>query len=212
MARARRIHRAEWRAAASAAAEFPPGREPEVALLGRSNVGKSSLLNRLVGRRSLARTSSTPGKTRLLHWYGVERGDMRLALVDLPGYGFARVSRAERQSWQRLIEAYLDARSVLRVALLLQDLRRDWSEDETLLLAWLAQRRIPALVALTKCDKEKPQRAAARERALRAAIGLPPERVIATSATTGRGIEELWRAIEAEVSGEEVGRRGSTRN
>ena len=200
MSRGPRIQSAEYRCAASAAAEFPPPRAPEVALLGRSNVGKSSLLNRLVNRRSLARTSSTPGKTRLLHWYDVVRGEQPLALVDLPGYGFAKVSRAERQSWQRLIEAYLDARRA-RLALLLQDLRRDWSEDESLLLAWLAQRDIPALVAITKADKEKPMRAAARERELRAAIGLPPERVIATSAETGKGIDELWKAIHAELPG-----------
>jgi len=198
MSRGPRIQQAEYRCAASAAAEFPPAREPEVALLGRSNVGKSSLLNRLVGRRSLARTSATPGKTRLLHWYTVVRGEQPLALVDLPGYGFAKVSRAERASWQRLVESYLDARRA-RLALLLQDVRRDWSEDESLLLAWLAERSIPAVVAITKFDKEKPMRAAARERALRAAIGLPAERVIATSATTGKGIDELWKAIHAEL-------------
>ena len=199
MSRGPRITLAEWRAAASAAAEFPPARDPEVALLGRSNVGKSSLLNRLVGRRSLARTSATPGKTRLLHWYAVERGRQRLSLVDLPGYGFAKVSRTERQSWQRLVEAYLSKRPALRVALLLQDLRRDWSEDEALLLQWLDERHIPALVALTKCDKEKPSQRARRERALRDAIGLPPERVIATSASTGLGIDALWKAIEADL-------------
>ena len=198
MSRAPRIQQAEYRCAASAPAEFPPVRAPEVALLGRSNVGKSSLLNRLVGRRSLARTSATPGKTRLLHWYDVVRGERALALVDLPGYGFAKVSRADRQSWQRLVEAYLDARRA-RLALLLQDVRRDWSEDESLLLAWLAERSIPAVVAITKFDKEKPMRAAARERALRAAIGLPLERVVATSATTGKGIDELWKAIAAEL-------------
>ena len=196
---ARRIHRAEWLATAADPAGFPAPAEPEVALLGRSNVGKSSLLNRLVGRKSLARTSSTPGKTRLLHWFAVTRGDTELRLVDLPGYGFARVAKAERAGWQRLVEAYLDGRRALRVALLLQDLRRDWSEDESLLLDWLALRRVPALVALTKCDREKPSQRAARERQLRAAIGLPPARVIATSAKTGAGIDALWKAIEGEL-------------
>jgi GTP-binding protein len=199
VATARRIHRAEWLATAAEPAGFPPPREPEVALLGRSNVGKSSLLNRLVARRSLARTSATPGKTRLLHWFAVTRGDTELRLVDLPGYGFARVSKAERADWQRLVEAYLDGRAALRVALLLQDLRRDWSEDEALLLQWLAERRVPALVVLTKCDREKPSQRASRERRLREAIDLPQARVIATSAKTGAGIEELWKAIEAEL-------------
>ena len=201
MAGARRSLGAEWLAAASEPEGFPPAREPEVALLGRSNVGKSSLLNRLAGRRALARTSATPGKTRILHWYALQRGDTHLRLVDLPGYGFARVSRAERAGWQRLVEAYLGGRRALRVAVLLQDLRRDWSEDEALLIDWLSQRRIPVLVALTKCDKARPSQRAARERALRAAIGLPEARVIATSAQTGQGIDALWRAIEAELQG-----------
>jgi GTP-binding protein len=195
---AHRIRSAEWFAAASAPGEFPPAREPEIALLGRSNVGKSSLLNRLVSRRALARTSSTPGKTRLLHWYRVERGERALALVDLPGYGYAKVAKTERAAWQRLVESYLDARRA-RVALLLQDLRRDWSEDEALLLQWLAQRDVPALVALTKCDKEKPNRARLRERELRAAIGLRDDLVIATSSETGKGIDALWKAIEGEL-------------
>ena len=199
MATARRVHSAEWFAAAAEPTGFPPAREPEIALLGRSNVGKSSLLNRLVGRRGLARTSGTPAKTRLLHWYRVQRGDDVLALVDLPGYGFAKVSKAERKVWQRLVESYLNARRVLRVAVLLLDLRRDWSEDESLLLDWLAERRVPALVALTKCDKEKPMRAALRERALRAEIGLPLERVVATSAEKGTGIDRLWKAIEEQL-------------
>jgi GTP-binding protein len=195
---ARRVRSAEWLAAAAAPGDFPPAREPEVALLGRSNVGKSSLLNRLVSRRALARTSATPGKTRLLHWYRVERGERTLALVDLPGYGYAKVAKSERAAWQRLVESYLDARRT-RVALLLQDLRRDWSEDESLLLQWLAQRDVPALVALTKCDKEKPNRARVRERDLRAAIALPAARVIATSSETGQGIDALWKAIEGEL-------------
>jgi GTP-binding protein len=197
-ASARRVRSAEWLAAAAAPGDFPPAREPEVALLGRSNVGKSSLLNRLVSRRALARTSATPGKTRLLHWYRVERGERTLALVDLPGYGYAKVAKSERAAWQRLVESYLDARRT-RVALLLQDLRRDWSEDESLLLQWLAQRDVPALVALTKCDKEKPNRARVRERDLRAAIALPAARVIATSSETGQGIDALWKAIEGEL-------------
>ena len=108
---------------------FPKERVPEVALLGRSNVGKSTLLNALVGRRRLAHTSRTPGKTRLAHFYRVERAGRRLRLVDLPGYGFARVSRDERARWRALVEGYLGARADLRVAVLLVDARRDPGED-----------------------------------------------------------------------------------
>jgi GTP-binding protein len=171
-----------------------------VAFLGRSNVGKSSLLNRLAQRRQLARTSATPGKTRLLHWYRIARAAGELCFVDLPGYGWARVSRSERERWQGLVESYLEGRACLRLAILLQDLRRDVSEDETLLLAWLAEREIPHLVALTKVDKLKPMRRAQRVRVQRAALGLPAARVIATSAQAGVGLAELWRAIDAAVA------------
>jgi GTP-binding protein len=183
---------AEHLAAAASPADFPPPRLPELAFLGRSNVGKSSLLNRLVGRRQLARTSRTPGKTRLVHFYRVALPARELLLVDLPGYGFARVSRGERRRWKALVEAYLGRGPALRAAVLLHDLRRDPGEDEQLLAAWLAERGIPVVLALTKCDKEKPMRRAERLRALARALPVPPERVVATSAETGLGIEDLW--------------------
>lgn len=176
---------------------FPRAGLPEVAILGRSNVGKSSLLNRLAGRKQLAFASGKPGTTRLLHFYRVERRSGPLLLVDLPGYGFAKVAKTERAQWRKLIESYLDGRAALRACVLLQDLRRDVSEDETLLLAWLAERAIPAVVALTKCDKLAPARRAERAAELAQAFDLVPERVVATSARTGAGVAELWRAIES---------------
>jgi GTP-binding protein len=191
-----KILRAEALDAAADRGGFPQPGAPEIAFLGRSNVGKSSLLNKLVARKALARTSSTPGKTRLIHWYRVERsagGD--IWLVDLPGYGYAKVSKQERQKWQRLVESYLEGRETLRVAVLLQDLRRDVTEDETLLIQWLAEREVPVLVALTKCDKLKPMRRAARVEQLKAQLPLPPGQVIPTSAEKGFGIPDLWRAI-----------------
>ena len=187
--------RAELEASAAGPEGFPKERLPEVALLGRSNVGKSTLLNRMVGRRRLAHTSRTPGKTRLVHFYRVERAGRRLRLVDLPGYGFARVSRAERATWRSLVEGYLGARPELRVAVLLQDARRDASEDEELLLAWLAERGVPYLLALTKIDALGAARRAARARELSDALGVPAERTIATSGATGEGIDALWRAL-----------------
>ena len=190
---------AELLAVASSPREFPPAEYPEVAFLGRSNVGKSSLLNRLVHRKQLARTSTTPGKTRLVHWYRVERSAGAFCLVDLPGYGYARVGQDERRRWKRLVEAYLERRGRLRLAVLLQDLRRDASDDERLLLAWLAERRIPALVALTKADKLGMGQRAARARELAAQLGIAPERIVSTSAERGLGIAELWRAIDAEL-------------
>jgi GTP-binding protein len=188
---------AEMIAAAARADQFPPGGAPEVAFLGRSNVGKSSLINRLVQRRKLARTSSTPGKTRLVHWYRVQRPEGESLLVDLPGYGWAQVSKAERKRWRVLVESYLESREPLRCAVLLQDLRRDFSEDEDLLIAWLRERGVPVILALTKSDKLKPMRRAQRVAELRRAIDLPDDRVVATSAEKGLGLEELWHAIDA---------------
>jgi GTP-binding protein len=197
-----RVTHAEILASASDRKGFPAPGPPEIAFLGRSNVGKSSLLNRLVNRKRLARTSNTPGKTRLIHWYRVERGAAELRLVDLPGYGYAKVSKVERARWRHLVEDYLGERPSLRAAVLLQDLRRDLSEDETLLVEWLAERRIPTLLALTKVDKLKPMRRGERVRELRAAASLPAARVIPTSSEKGIGVSELWRAIDALLRGE----------
>jgi GTP-binding protein len=194
-----RVLGAEWFAAAASAAQFPPGDLPEVAFLGRSNVGKSSLINRLVQRRQLARTSGTPGKTRLVHWYEVRRSDDSLRFVDLPGYGYARVSRVERAKWRVLVESYLDRREALRCAVLLQDLRRDLSEDEDLLIAWLRERRIPVLMALTKVDKLKQMRRRNRVDGIRRDTDLADDCIIVTSAEKGLGIDELWRAIDARL-------------
>ena len=196
-----KILAAEWVATAAERSGFPDPQEPEVAFLGRSNVGKSSLLNRLVQRKKLARTSRTPGKTRLVHWYRVERPGGAVMLVDLPGYGYAKVSRSERRRWKLLVESYLEDREGLRVAVLLQDLRRDISEDETLLLEWLAERGLPAVLALTKVDKLKPMRRTERVRVLTVASGLAKDQVIPTSAEKGLGVAELWRAIDRCLGG-----------
>jgi GTP-binding protein len=188
---------AEMIAVAARADQFPPGGAPEVAFLGRSNVGKSSLINRLVQRRKLARTSTTPGKTRLIHWYQVRRPEGETLFVDLPGYGYAQVSKAERARWRVLVESYLEGRETLRCAVLLQDLRRDLSEDEDLLIAWLRERGVPVILALTKSDKLGQMRRAQRVAETRRAVDLPDDRVIATSAEKGLGLEELWRTIDA---------------
>ncbi len=165
-----KVRAAELHATCARADQFPSEGLPEIAFLGRSNVGKSSLLNKLVGRRKLARTSGTPGKTRLIHFFRAELEQGTVLLADLPGYGWAKVSRRERESWQKLVESYLDGRAPLRAGILLQDVRRDFSEDETLLLEWLVERDVRPLIALTKVDKLKPMRRAQRVKALESAV------------------------------------------
>ncbi len=190
-----KIRRAQLGVSCSSPSQLPQTGLPEVAFLGRSNVGKSSLLNSLVQRKRLARTSSTPGKTRLVHFFRVEVGSAELMLVDLPGYGWAKVPRKERESWQRLVESYLEGRPALRAAMLLQDLRRDFSDDETLLLDWLAERHVPSIVVLTKVDKLKPMRRKARIAALKKELDAPAQAFLPTSSQSGDGIDNLWRQI-----------------
>jgi GTP-binding protein len=194
-----RIREARHVATAVGPEGLPRDGLPEVAFLGRSNAGKSSLLNALAGRRELARVSSTPGKTRAIQCYRLERLDDEgrahaLLFVDLPGYGFARVAKSERAAWQRLVEGYLDRREPLRAAVLIQDVRRDAGDDELDLVAWLAERGVPVLVAASKADKLKHGAREERLRALRAAYGRGV-RLVATSARTKLGVAELADAL-----------------
>ena len=165
---------------------FPTDGLPEVAVLGRSNVGKSTLINRLVGLKGLARTSATPGRTRRIHFYRIEG---RAYLVDLPGYGYASGPRAERRAFGPLVESYLvHARVPLRGALVLVDVRRGAQEGERELAAWLAAEKIDARAVLTKCDKLGRGELEKARRALAGAFGLPLESVAAVPAKDGTGL------------------------
>jgi GTP-binding protein len=188
-----KILEAELLASAPRIDKLPASGLPEIAFLGRSNVGKSSLLNALARRKKLARTSSTPGKTRELVLFRIrtDRGDV--GFVDLPGYGWAKVSRKERDGWQKLVEGYLARRPELRLAILLQDVRRDWSEDESLLLEWLADRKVAGRVVLTKTDKLKLMKRRERVRILSREIGEGFGRPISTSSQKGEGLDLVWR-------------------
>lgn len=192
---------AEIIATAAGPAQFPQPELPEFAFAGRSNVGKSSLLSRMASRRGLARASADPGKTRLLHFYrvscAVDDARRSVVLVDLPGYGYAKVSKAERNRWRGLVEGYVGQRDALRAVIVLQDVRRELADAERELFAWLAERRLPIVLALTKTDKLAPMQRALRVRTLTEAAGLPEGRVVATSAVTGAGIDALWEALLA---------------
>jgi GTP-binding protein len=178
--------------------QVPKDRRAQVALIGPSNVGKSSLLNALVGRKGIARTSKTPGRTQQLNFFLVEE---RFHLVDLPGYGFADVPRKAQDAFLRLVESYLSQSEQLRLLLLLLDCRREPSERDLELLEWLAGNDVPHAIVLTKCDKlsrsQLGQREKAIAQALAAAFGSSPS-LLPVSAQTGAGCKELWgRIIEA---------------
>ena len=177
---------------------FPEPGAPEIAFAGRSNVGKSSLLNVLVGVTQLARTSSTPGRTRALNWFAVAppKGP-DLAFVDLPGYGYAKVPHEMRDAWRPLVEAFA-TRPSLKLFIVLVDLRRGPEKEEAELFEWLDSIGVPSLLVLTKADKlSKSQRGLAAREA--AKLLKRPNPAMLFSALSGDGIPELWRAILSRV-------------
>jgi GTP-binding protein len=190
---------ANYLAEARTVSGLPGEGAPEVAIAGRSNVGKSSLLNRLAARRALARTSKTPGRTRGLVLYDLiarfpdSEARTALRLVDLPGYGYAQVSHQERKSWQTLVEGYVRARGSLRLCLILVDARRDLEIEEAQLIEWLETLSMPHRIVVTKVDKLSTADRGAVTKRFRAAGGSP----LFVSGQTGEGVDRLWRVIRA---------------
>jgi GTP-binding protein len=188
--------RANFLTSAAQPSEFPPPSLPEVAVVGRSNVGKSSLINSLVGQDGLARTSRTPGRTRLVNWFVI---DDRFHLVDLPGYGYAQVNQSMRESWRPLIEHYLAERKSLAGVLLLIDIRRGVQDEELDFIPWLAQREMPVVVALTKADKLAKNKRMLEIGRAKQALSVKKD-PLAVSVLSNEGIEPLWRAIVGLVA------------
>ena len=183
---------AEFELSAGISSQLPHSSLPEFAFSGRSNVGKSSLINRLLGRKALARTSATPGKTATVNFYRLPE----LRFVDLPGYGYARVSGSERRRWMELIEGYFDQERDLRLVLQLLDSRHAPSADDRQMLEYLVQREIPFVVVLTEVDKLNKTERARQEEAFAQALGAyEGVTVVPFSAVTGEGVEPLRRIL-----------------
>jgi GTP-binding protein len=213
------VEEAAFVAEARALADLPVAAAPEIAIAGRSNVGKSTLLNRLAGRKGLARTSKTPGRTRGLVMFSLRLrrgrdgdGDSavpvdELRLIDLPGYGYAQVSQSERRGWQPLIEGYTRTRRALALFVVLIDARRGIEDEERQLYEWLGTENVPAQIVFTKVDKlTASARGLLRERA-RASFrgGRRSAGPLFVSGETGEGVDALWGAIFAAVRGAQAG-------
>ncbi|WP_124727060.1 ribosome biogenesis GTP-binding protein YihA/YsxC [Staphylospora marina] len=207
------VKKAEFVTSAVRPDQYPEDALPEIALAGRSNVGKSSLINCLVQRKKLAHTSSKPGKTQTINFYRIN-GELYLA--DVPGYGFARVSKSVRQSWGKMMEQYLRRRATLRGVIQVIDLRHPPTADDKQMHQYLQACGIPTIVVATKADKISKGKWQQHLKIVREGLQLPKgESVILFSAETGLGKEELWNAIrvlalDPEEDGTEQDIGGST--
>ncbi len=175
----------------------PESELPEVAFAGRSNVGKSSLLNTLVGRKKMARVSKTPGRTREINFFRVNDS---FVMVDFPGYGYAKISKERKADWRPLIESYLKLTPQLRGIVLLLDIRREPSDDDREMLDFLAEVEIPTIVAVTKADKLNSAAIDAQVSLLAKQLGLSEDQVIPFSSRTGAGRTELAEALMSLVT------------
>ncbi len=189
-----KIISAEFVAAASDPSHYPEVNLPEVAFVGKSNVGKSSLINRLVQRKSLARTSRTPGRTQQIIFFNI---NSEISFVDLPGYGFAKVPQSVQKKWGPMVETYLKERSALRLVIFILDVRRDPSAEDVDLIRWLNFYRISHLFVLTKIDKLSRSQARVRKNAIIKSLGIQPlSDPVLFSAKTGEGREKIWNVIK----------------
>jgi GTP-binding protein len=177
--------------------QYPPPDRPEIAFAGKSNVGKSSLINVLVNRKKLARTSSTPGRTQALNFFNM--GD-RLCLVDLPGYGFARVPLKVKASWGRMVEEYLKYRNNLKAVVVIMDIRRNLSDDDKNLICWLSEYNKGLIPVFTKVDKLNRRERESRLKELGKTFSdISGEKPVLFSAQTREGRSEIWSRIEAFI-------------
>lgn len=191
------INQAKYELTAVKPEQYPASIIPEVAFAGRSNVGKSSVINTLLNRKNLARVGATPGKTREINFYNI---DNTLYFVDLPGYGYASVSKEKKASWGAIIETYLSTRTQLRLIVLLVDIRHTPSNEDKIMYEWLTSRSIPYIIIATKADKISRGQFNLRFNDIKAALSVPEGiKPIAFSAETRQGKDELWEKILSAI-------------
>ena len=190
------IKSAEFVTSAVKPAHYPAPEFPEVAFAGRSNVGKSSLINTLVRRKHLVKTSSTPGRTQLINFFLIN-GD--LSMVDLPGYGYAKVPQAVKKQWGPMVENYLSRRPCLKAVVLLMDIRRTPRAEESQFMEWLHHYRIPFILVLTKTDKLSKTNIRRQQHLNAQTLGIADQELILFSTKTRLGMEAVWQRIEEIV-------------
>jgi len=195
------IKTAEFVTSAVKKSQYPPAHLPEIAFAGRSNVGKSSLINTLVNRRRLVKTSSTPGRTQLINFFDINKS---LTFVDLPGYGYAKVPAAVKKKWGPMIETYLSTRATLKGVVIIMDIRRLPREEELNLIDWLAHFSIAGIAVLTKTDKLSKTKVLKQQAAICRALAVEKRDTILFSAKTRRGRDAVWDAILALVNGTDL--------
>lgn len=188
------VKNAEFVKSGTKPAHYPEGDLPEIAFAGRSNVGKSSLVNVLVNRKNLVRTSSTPGRTQLINFFQVNEDFM---LVDLPGYGYAKVPLEVKKAWRPMMETYLSKRANLRGVVLILDIRRTPTEEDLQMLGWLRAFSVPPIVVITKCDKLSKNERAKQAAVIMKKMGLAKEEVTFFSALSKEGKDAVWSRIDA---------------
>jgi GTP-binding protein len=190
------IKSVEFHRAAYQPGDFPRDQRPQFAMVGRSNVGKSSLINAVLKRKSIARVSQTPGKTQAVQFYLVNQ---RFYLVDLPGYGYAKVSRSVKATWAELVQGYLEQSGALRLIFLLLDARRTPSDEDLQMHDWTQAASIDERILLTKSDKLSNNQLAVARREIAEELEIDPQMLIPSSAVTGKGIDDMRREIAARL-------------